>query len=216
MLTLATLIKSYTTLFAVVNPMSTAPLFLAFMHGEDKATVKKAVLTISITVFLTLLFFTVFGLSILNIFSISIPGFQISAGLILLIMALSMLRAQTSRIKHTKGEGVEAEAKENPAIFPLSIPLCAGPGAITTVIVMAHENPGVTNHLMIAGIIALLCLTIFIILSCARMVSRKLGKTGLNIITRIMGMILAAVAVEIMITGLIGVFPGLEAFTAAP
>lgn len=214
MLSFALLIKFFTTLFAVVNPIGAGPLFLAFMQGEDRETTKTAVFTVSITVFLTLTFFSVFGLYILTLFGISIGGFQTSAGIILLLMALSMLNAQTSRIKHTKGESAEAEEKENPAIFPLAIPLLAGPGAITTVIVMANETSGMVNHLLITGVIAALSLAIFISLSFARVMSKKLGKTGLNIISRIMGMLLAAVAIEIIVTGLLKLFPGLQQFIA--
>lgn len=214
MLTFATLFKFFTALFAVANPISTAPLFLAFMHGESKEVIKKATVTVAFTVFLTLTFFSLFGLQILNLFGISIGGFQVSAGIILLLMSISMLNAQTSRIKHTKGEGVEAEEKDNPAIFPLAIPLSSGPGAITTVIVMTDQTTGVVNHLLIIGVIVALSLTVLISLTFARVMSKKLGKTGLNIITRIMGMILAAVAVEIMVVGLLKLFPGLQQFVA--
>ena len=214
MLSIAMLFKFFTTLFAVVNPIGAGPLFLAFMNGEDKETTKKAVLTVAITVFLTLWFFSIFGLYILKLFGISIGGFQVAAGIILLLMSLSMLNAQTSRIKHTRGEGEEAEEKDNPAIFPIAIPLCAGPGAITTVIVMANDSPGLINHLLIMGVIAVLAIAIFISLSFARVMSKKLGKTGLNIISRIMGMLLAAVAIEIMVTGLLKLFPVLQQLVA--
>ena len=214
MLSTAALLKFFTTLFAVVNPVGAGPLFLAFMDGENEKTTKKAIRTVAITVFLTLLFFSIFGLYILNLFGISIGGFQVSAGIILLLMSLSMLNAQTSRIKHTKGEGEEAEEKDNPAIFPIAIPLCAGPGAITSVIIFANESSGLINHILIGNVIAALSLTIFISLSFARVMSKKLGKTGLNVISRIMGMLLAALAIEIIVLGLLKIFPGLQQFVA--
>lgn len=206
---LSVFIKFFTAMFAVVNPIGASPIFIALMSGETTEFRKKSIVTASLTVFLILSFFSLLGNQILEVFGISIAGFKTAGGLILLLMSISMLQARQSRMKATEGERVEAEEKDNPAIFPFAIPILAGPGALATVVITTHNTPGLINLVAINGCIALLALITAVSLAFSTVMADKLGKTGLNVITRLMGILLASLAVEMIASGLIELFPAL-------
>ncbi len=210
--TLSVFIKFFTAMFAIVNPIGAAPIFVAITGDKTKQERRKSIWVVGLTVFLILSFFTFFGHTLLELFGITIGSFRIAGGLILLLMSLSMLNAQPSRMKADVSkdqEDVEIE-RDDPAIFPFSIPLLAGPGAIATVIVITYEHPGFFNLLAINATLALLSISVMIALVFATVMSQYLGRTGLNVITRLMGILLAAISVEIIVGGIYDLFPALH------
>ena len=122
-------------------------------------------------------------------------------------MAISMLQARLSPIAQTEEEAREGESKESVAVVPLSMPLLAGPGAISTVILYAHKNTGISHYLGLAFDILIVCGLLWLVLKLVPWISRHVSQTGINIFTRIMGLILAAIAVQFIASGLKGLFP---------
>jgi len=164
----------------------------------------------SISVAVVLVLAAVIGQQILVLFGITIASFKVGGAILILLMAISMMHATPSREKQTPEEAREAEIKESIAVVPLAIPLLSGPGAISTTIIYATERSSL-GHL---GAIILCCLLVacatWLALRLATPVSKWLGETGVNIAIRLMGLLLAAVAVEIFTSGLVVLLPGLK------
>lgn len=194
-------------LMAILNPFGLLPVFIGLTshqsHAERARTNSVAMFTVVIALVLVL----VVGSLILKMFGISIDSFRIAGGGMLVLIAISMLKGQLSDVRRNPDEVSESETRESVAVVPFAIPLIAGPGAMTTVIVYAAENPE-WMHLLgfAAGILAtaLICWAVF---RTAGSMINVLGQTGINIITRIMGLIMMAMAVEFMTQGLKGIFP---------
>ena len=149
------------------------------------------------------------GDALLHVMGTSLASFRVGGGIVLLLMALAMLRAQSDMVRTTPAEEAEAEDKQSIAVVPLAIPLLAGPGAISTVIIQMQRSDTRYHGLLVILAIALVCLFLWLVLRMAATIGRLLGQTGLNIINRIFGLILAAIAVEIMANGLKQLFPAL-------
>ena len=145
----------------------------------------------------------------MQFFGISIHSFRVGSGILLLLIAISMLHARVSPVSQTKAEAEESKERESIAVVPLAIPLLAGPGAISTVIIDAHKATGIAHYTIIATEIMLLSFILWIVLRLAPLISKHISATGINIFTRIMGLILAAIAVEFIANGLKGLFPSL-------
>jgi multiple antibiotic resistance protein len=151
-----------------------------------------------------------FGEKMLTILGTSLPSFRVGGGIVLLLMALTMLRAQPDQMRTTSAEQVEAESRDNIAVVPIAIPLLAGPGSISTVIIQMHR-PGAEYHLVwVIAVILLLTLLLWGVLRLASPIGKLLGPLGLNILNRLFGLILTAIAVEIMANGLRDLFPVLS------
>lgn len=147
------------------------------------------------------------GNHILTFFGITVNDFRIAGGLLILAIARSMLHVETSRITHSPEESSEGREKDNPGLFPLAIPLLAGPGSMTTVIVFARKAHGIPNKLLRAGVLFVICALIYITFAMGERVGEWLGATGMNIVSRIMGMLLAAIAIGMILDGLIAAIP---------
>jgi multiple antibiotic resistance protein len=202
-------IKFIISLFAIVNPIGAIPIYVSLTAGyrpEDRARIVRIT---PIAVVAILLATLTGGEFILRFFGISIGSFRVGGGILLLLMAISMLQARTSRTAHTSDEAEETADRETIAVVPLAIPMLSGPGAISTVIVYAYKAKDPLAYLITSAGILLIGLSIFLSLLAAPYLTKKLGKTGINIITRIMGLILAAIAVEFITTGLKNIFPPL-------
>ena len=204
-------LKFAAALFAIMNPFGNVAIFLSIIGDRDRAERRKIALATSAAVLATLLVAAALGEQILAMFGISVGSFRIAGGIIILILALSMLHAQTSAVHHTPEEEHAGKIKDNPAIFPLAIPLIAGPGSIATVILYAQHAEGVLGWTTIGAVIALMCALLLAALYAADRMTAFLGTTGINVLTRLMGMILAAIAVEMVAGGLIQLFPQLHA-----
>ncbi len=158
---------------------------------------------------LVLMVSLLFGEKILNVFGISLASFRVGGGILILLMAISMMQATMSPTRQTPEEARDAVLKENVAVVPLAIPLLAGPGAISTIILYADRAKVCSHYVVLAFVIVGVAIFVWAIFSLAQPVSRKLGRTGINVVTRIMGLIMAAIGVEFMSNGLKQLFPGL-------
>lgn len=200
-------IKIFIGLLAVVDPFGTIPIFVALTAGRSVTELRKIEKHIVLTVTLVLFFALFFGEHLLSFFGISIHSFAVGGGIVLLMLAISMLQAKVSGIVQNKEEAEETEASESIAIVPLSIPLLAGPGAISAVILYAHRGDHLDHYLMMAVEIIAVCFILWVVIRSIPWISRNTGKTWINIFTRIIGMLLVALAVEFIANGLKGLFP---------
>jgi multiple antibiotic resistance protein len=198
------------TLTAVVDPFLAVPFFLAFTAGRNAAERGRLARIIALTVFAVLALATFFGEPILRLIGASLPAFRVGGGLVLLLMALAMLNAQAGGVRQSQAEAREFETGDVGGVVPLAFPLLAGPGAISTSIIAAERGSIVHQLLVIAGI-ATVCLISWIVLRNAHRIAARLSQTGLNIATRILGLLLAAMAVQTMAEGLKQLLPGLAA-----
>lgn len=203
------LIKLTVTLLAIVDPIAAVPVFLGATAGLSGAARARVARIVTLTVFGVLAASVLAGKAILDFFGIGIPSFQIGGGILFLMLAVSMLQAKESWIRQTPAEAEEAAEKEGMAVVPVAIPLLAGPGAITTMIIAAHESPGVLSDLSLLLPAAFVGVAVWLSLIGAQRIIHRLGRIGMNIITRIMGLIIAAIAIEYIYRGLIQLFPKL-------
>ena len=209
MLDYAEYIKIFVGLLAIVNPFGAIPLFISMTADENIRQRRQTVNLVAFGVSIILLVALFFGELLLQFFGITIDSFRVGGGILILLMAIAMLHAKTSPIRQTVEEADESMEKESVAIVPLAMPLLAGPGAISTVILAAHKSTSVVHYLLVALGIIVLSLVVWVVLRVAPWVAGRIGATGINIFTRIMGLILAAIAVEFIANGIKGLFPTL-------
>lgn len=203
------LLKLTITLLAIVDPLASIPVFLASTEGLTDGARRRVARTVSLTVFGVLAVAVVGGAEVLGFFGISIASFMIGGGLLFLLLAISMLQAKESGIRRTPVEAREAAESDGVAVVPLAIPLLAGPGAITTLIIAAHESPTTVHLVLLLIPAAVISLVVWLALISANPILHRIGRTGMNVITRVMGLIIAAIAVEYIYRGLIQLFPKL-------
>ncbi len=206
---LATLFKITIALFAIVNPIGCLPIFISATDGWSAQDRAKTAKTVAITVFIVLAISAFLGDQILNFFGISIPSFQVGGGILLMLIAISMMHGKQSGARQTPEEAQSLSEREVIAIVPLSIPLLAGPGAMSSMIIAAQQNPSFLGHVSLIFPISVIALIIWLILSLSVNIAHRLGNIGINIVTRLMGLILSAMSVEFIAHGLIGLFPKL-------
>jgi multiple antibiotic resistance protein len=191
----------FPSLFSIVDPIGVVPVYLALVATEPRAEQKRTAARAVITATIVLILFAATGTSIFHFFGITIPAFKVAGGVLLATVALEMLRARTSPMKTTPEETSDAKAKDDVAITPIGIPLISGPGAIATAIMWSSRATHVSEKLALYASIGLATgITLVALLFASRLV-RVLGKTGINVITRIMGLILAATAAQFVIDG---------------
>ncbi|ADI30581.1 MarC family protein [Methylotenera versatilis] len=205
----AYLFKIGIALFAIVNPIGSVPIFISATDGWNRKEKLRTANVVTVTVFLVLLTSALFGDGILAFFSITIPSFQVGGGILILLIAINMLHAKQSHSKQTPEEARTLEERDVIAIVPLSIPLLAGPGAIGSMIIAAQQSKTFVGHISLAIPIFVVVILIWLTLQLSSYIADKLGTIGINIVTRLMGLILAAMAVEFIAHGLIGLFPAL-------
>jgi multiple antibiotic resistance protein len=202
-------IKIFTTLLAIVNPLGVIPIFVSLTGNLTEQERKRIVHTTSIAVAAVLIGATVLGKPLLNFFGVSIASFKVGGGILLLLMAISMMQARYTQGKQTPEEAREAGEKESIAVVPIAMPLLAGPGAISTVIIYADASSQPLHIGLIIISCSLIALLTWVALTVAGPVRRMLSRTGINIATRLMGLLLAAIAIEFITGGLIQLLPGL-------
>ena len=206
------LIKAALALFAIVDPVGVIPIFLLATHGFTLAQRHAAARIAALTVVGVLALFTFAGEPMLSFFGIRLAAFSVAGGLLLLLLSLSMVQARVSPQRQTQDEAMEVEEKEAVGVVPLGIPLLAGPGAITHVIVAAGAARGDLLHQSLLLIpVVLVAVSVWLSFRAAPMIARRLGKTGIHVVTRLMGLIIAAISVEMIASGLGKLFPGLLA-----
>jgi multiple antibiotic resistance protein len=206
----ASLTQAALTLFAIVDPVGVIPIFLLATRGFTRDQQHRAAWIAALTVWLVLVMFTFLGDPLLRFFGIRIEAFSVAGGLLLLMLAMSMLQAHVSPLKQTPDEAMEAEEKEAVGAVPLGVPLLAGPGAITHVIVAAGAAQGAPLEQAALLIpVSLVALSVWLSFRAAPAIAKRLGKTGIHVVTRLMGLIIAAISIEMIARGLAGLFPGL-------
>jgi multiple antibiotic resistance protein len=195
------------TLTAVLDPFIAVPIFVSLTAGERPRDKRKLAQVVTLTVFLILAGAAFFGERLLVFMGASLPAFQVGGGLVLLLMALAMLNAQAGEIRQTSAEAAELHSRAG--VVPLAVPLLAGPGAISTTII-AGEAGGATHKVVLIVCIALVCALLWWLLRIAHHVGDRISTTGLNVATRLLGLLLAAIAIQTMAEGLKRLFPGLQ------
>ena len=202
--------KILLALLVIVNPVGAVPLF-ASMTAENSTEEKRRIArSASTAVGVVLIIAAVGGQPLLALFGITIASFKVGGAILILLIAISMMHGEQSGEKQTPEEAREAEYKERIAVVPLAIPLLSGPGAISTIIIYATARSSVGHVAAIIACALLVALVTWIALRVATPVSTWLGKTGVNIAMRLMGLLLAAVAVEIFASGIVVLLPGLR------
>ncbi|GAB4393239.1 MAG: YchE family NAAT transporter [Gammaproteobacteria bacterium] len=201
------------TLFALTNPIGNLAVFSSLTADKTPAEQRHTACITALSATIILIVTVWSGTSILAFFGISLPAFEIAGGLVLTLIGLSMLQAQTSAVHHTDAETEIEKNRDSVAIVPLAFPIIAGPGGITAVIIEAQNYPNTGALLSISLGIAVIGIFIGGFFSLAPLLKRLLGVTGSNIITRIMGLLLVAIAIEITIKGFHGFFPNLNIVT---
>jgi multiple antibiotic resistance protein len=194
------------SIFFLVDPFAALPTFLAVTAGSDAARRRRMARKASLTALIVLAGFAVAGQTIFRLFGITLPAFEIAGGVILLLIGLDMLEAKRSATQEVVDDTAAAAAKEDAGIVPLGIPMLAGPGAITSVMVLVGQaqSSGQTRWQM-AAIFAAILITAavcYLVLGNSDRVARMLGDTGIRILVRIMGLLLVALAVQYFVNGL--------------
>jgi multiple antibiotic resistance protein len=191
----------FSSLLALLNPLSVAPIYLSLTAGYTPEHRRRTLRTAIFTGGGVLFFFALLGGTLFQLFGITLEAFRIAGGIILFGIGMDMLQAKQSRVKATPEEEEEALQKEDIAITPLGIPLIVGPGSITTVMVLMGSAPtGGHVAVLFATLIAVLGI-VFAALAAAPLLLRRFGQTGLNVMTRIMGLLLTVIGVQFIIDG---------------
>jgi len=196
-------------LFAILTPFAAIPIFLSLTEGLNPRLRARTARLAALTVLCVLVVGAIAGELILRALGTSLAAFRVGGGIVLLLMALSMLTAQVSGVKQTPAEAAEAELRTNVGVVPIGLPLLVGPGSISTVIIEMHRGNAMGHGIAILAIIVAMSALVWGLLVLAAPIGQRLGITGLNVLNRIFGLLLAAIAIEIMAAGLRELFPAL-------
>jgi multiple antibiotic resistance protein len=202
--------KFFLALLVIVNPVGAVPLFVSMTEQHTIDEKRRIARVASASVAIVLILSAIAGQPLLAFFGITIASFKVGGAILILLLAISMMHASPTGEKQTPEEAREAEDKESIAVVPLAIPLLSGPGAMSTTIIFSTGRSSFVHIAMIIACCLLVSLTTWLALRAATPVSLWLGKTGVNIAIRIMGLLLAAVAVEIFASGITELLPGLR------
>lgn len=206
------LLKPLVALLAIVNPLGVVPFFIHFTQNLSERERQRTIRVSAVTAFVVIAVSSLAGLKIIEFFGISIASFQVGGGMLLLISALAMLNAQPAESK--PGDVSEGDEKlgqgASIAVVPLTIPLLTGPATISTMVIYSQRTRHWWELAALVGYGVVVGLATYLTFSAAGRVERVLGRTGINVMTRLMGLILAALAVEIMADGLTKLFPVLD------
>lgn len=194
---LTVLITSFVTLFVVIDPIGLAPMFVALTKGADAAHRRSVAIRSCLIAVILLTLFGLFGEAVLGFVGISMPAFRISGGILLFLTALDMLFD-----RRTKRRKDQTSSQNDPSVFPLATPLIAGPGAIATMILLTGQADGWVGILGVHIVMFAVVTLVMILFLAGGMLERLLGNTGINVVTRLLGMLLAALSVQFVIDGL--------------
>jgi len=203
------LITYFTTMFAITNPLGNTGIFIGMTSSLSTSQQRKVALQSAFASFVILVLVTLFGKEVLDLFGIQIYAFHMAGGLIILVMGMHMLQSKkesvqcddmTEKAEHHR----HAESTESIAVVPMALPLIAGPGAMTSVIIQASKMPTLSGKLLIIAVNAGLCVIIALFLLFSSYIQRLLGEAGIRVVTKVMGMILVAMAIMMMGDGITG------------
>jgi multiple antibiotic resistance protein len=203
------ILKPLIALLAIVNPIGVLPFFIHFTEGFSREQRRRTIHVAAIGAFLVIAVSAVAGLRIIEFFSISLASFQVGGGMLLLLSSLQMLNAQPAESRTSDlAEGHDkVDAGDSIAIVPLTIPLLTGPATISTMVIYAQKTRHWWEMAILVGYGVVIGLAVWIVFGLAGRIARVIGRTGINVMTRLMGLLLAALAVEIMSDGLVKLFP---------
>ena len=197
----AAFITAFVTLFVIIDPIGLFPIFVSLTQGVPQRERRKIAIRACVTAFVILSIFAFLGEAVLGGIGISMPAFRIAGGILLFLTALDMLFERRTKRREDQAEEAEEDFPD-PSIFPLAIPLLSGPGAITSVILLAGQDTGIQTTLSVLAVAALVLAIVFTLFLTASALERLLGRTGITVITRLLGMLLAALAVQFILDGL--------------
>ena len=199
--------KPLVTLLAIVNPLAIVPFFIHYTQDFSHAQRSRTIWIASFSTFVVIATSALMGLHILEFFGISLASFQVGGGMLLLTSALAMLNAQPAEAKSNEEELHDAAARASIAVVPLTIPLLTGPATMSTVVIYAEKTKTFWQLGTLVAYGVVVAVATALCFSLAQPIARGLGKTGINVMTRLMGLILAAMAVELLADGLVKLFP---------
>jgi multiple antibiotic resistance protein len=205
MIEMGFLVTAFATLFVVVDPLGLVPLFIALTPGmtrEQRRAIGLRACFVAVGILTT---FGLLGEAVLGFIGISMPAFRIAGGLLLFLTALDMLFERRGQRRKGQADAAEEDEGDDPSIFPIAIPLIAGPGAIATVILLAGQRPGIEGLAWVIGVMLMVIALVFVMFLMGGYLERALGKVGINVVTRLLGMLLAALAVQFVLDGLRGI-----------
>ncbi len=202
-------LKFFAGLVAILNPIGVIPIFINLTYNQTAAERNRTALVSATTVGVVLAVSLLCGELILNFFGISVASFQVAGGILILLNSMSMLQAKMGATRQTEEEAQETAEREDVAVVPIGVPLTAGPGAISTVILYGHKPALFGRSVILIGGIAVVALIVWMAFRLAPLISRALSRTGINIVTRLMGLIMAAIGIEFIASGLRILFPSL-------
>ncbi|WP_340617876.1 YchE family NAAT transporter [Xenorhabdus entomophaga] len=202
-------IKFFMGLFALVNPVGVLPVFISMTNYQTPAGRNKTNFIANLSVAIILCISLLVGDSILFVFGISIDSFRIAGGMLIVTIAVAMINGKLGEDKQNKLEKSEAAVRSSVAVVPLALPLMAGPGAISSCMVWSARYQGWPNYFGLALTSVLFAFCCWLLFRSASLLVKFLGQTGINVITRIMGLLLMSLGVEFIVTGVKALFPGL-------
>jgi multiple antibiotic resistance protein len=205
------IVKPLIALLAIVNPIGVIPFYLHFTRNSTRAQRRRTIHVAAVGAFLVIAISALAGLRILEFFGISLASFQVGGGMLLLISSLQMLHAEPAESRQadlTEGEA-KADAGDSIAVVPLTIPLLTGPATISTMVIYAEKTRHWWELGVLVGYGVVIGLAVWIAFSLSGRIAKAIGQTGIQVMTRLMGLLLAALAVEVMSDGLGKLFPGL-------
>ena len=210
-MTFEKILNMFVVLLVVIDPVGVTPVFGALTRGGGALYRRRMAFKGTALAAAILLVFAFIGDWLLTTLGITLPAFKIAGGILLFGVALDLMRAKRVETRATKAEADEAETREDVAVIPLGVPLLAGPGAVATVMVLVGRSQTLAERAVVFAAIAAVGAASLLVLRSAPLVARVLGTTGINIVGRVMGLILAAVATQFVIDGATGAFPHLLA-----
>ncbi|MEZ8968332.1 YchE family NAAT transporter [Vibrio breoganii] len=205
----AVYLQFFVGLFAIVNPVGIMPIFVSLTNHLSPEERIKTASTANIAVAVILIVSLFAGQMLLDVFSISLDSFRIAGGLLLVSIAFAMMNGQLGEQKQNKQEKAESISKEQVGVVPLAMPLMAGPGAISSTIVFGSNHTGPIDYVAVTITVVVFSFCCWVLFRSAPFIVRFLGQTGINVITRIMGLILGALGIEFIASGIGALFPGL-------
>jgi multiple antibiotic resistance protein len=196
------LLLAFSSIFFIVDPIACIPTFLALTADDELARRRHMARRAAWTCFLVLSGFALGGTLIFKMFGITLPAFRIAGGLIMILIGLDMVQARRSQTKETASETQQAMEKDDVGIIPLGVPMLAGPGSISTVMALMAQSANWQHSVMIIIVVGVTSFVSYWILAAADRVGRRMGDTGIRILTRFMGLLLMAIAVQFILSGL--------------
>src|SRR5215510_5372621 len=199
--------KLLVALWALINPLGAIPIFLGLTEPYPAARQHIGSVA-AVAVGAILIAFVFVGQAVLQVFGIHIPSFRIAGGLLLLSVAFAMIHTSDAETPEALQDEPEATTHDSVAVVPLATPILAGPGAISAVLLYAHKSTSLSHYMLICAIIVAVAASIWVVLRLAPIIASLIGRTGVRIFTQIMGLLIAAIAIEFITQGLAAIFPG--------